>query len=245
MVFIKDDGTAAPELVPDRWGFYKQREEPQAEELGIKQKQVWEPGWRIINERERIKGLGITEEDIKERWWAQERLKTQGVEMPKAPKDHLNRLRTKGIDLFAEPRGSRYSLGAPPPYVTNPPEGSPLWEELQKFKRGEPSFYDTTKVRAPASPRAPRAPRLRLGRRAARPFAPRRETPRPRRRSRASAKVRRGSSGPRAKSPRSVRRCRRLRPTAAAGGGGATAAPLATAGGGRRSRGCVSVQSSR
>ena len=146
MVFIRDDGIAAPELVPDRWGHYKEKEEPQAEELGIKQKHVWEPGWRIINEKHRIAELGISEEDIKERWWSQERLKLQGIEMPKAPKDHLNRLRTKGIDLFAEPRGSRYSLGAPPPYVTNPPEGSPLWDELQKFKRGEPSFYDTTKI---------------------------------------------------------------------------------------------------
>ena len=150
MVFIKDDGSAAPELVPDRWGFYKPKDEMpegQAEmELGIKQKQVWEPGWRLINERERIKSLGITEDMIKDEWWAQVRLTKQGIEMPVAPSDHLKRLKTKGIDLFAHPRGSRYSLGAPPPYVTNPPEGSPLWDELQKFKRGEPSFYDTTKI---------------------------------------------------------------------------------------------------
>ena len=66
--------------------------------------------------------------------------------MPRAPASHLDRLKTKGIDMFAEPRGSKYSLGAPPPYVQNPPEGSPLWDELQAFNRGEPSFYDTTKV---------------------------------------------------------------------------------------------------
>lgn len=151
MVFIKDDGIAAPELVPDRWGFHRPKEEPYAKELGIKQKQIWEPGWRVRNEQQRINDLGITEDMIKDEWWSQKRLEKQGIEMPKAPKDHLNRLKTKGIDLFAEPRGSRYSLGAPPPYVTNPPEGSPLWDELQKFKRGEPSFYDTTK----APPRVP------------------------------------------------------------------------------------------
>ena len=123
-----------------------EKEEPFAETLGIKQKQIWEPGWRLLNERKRVADLGISETDIKEGWWAQSRLRSQGVPMPKAPATHLERLKTKGIDMFAEPRGSRYSLGEPPPYVQDPPEGSPLWDELQAFKRGEPSFYDTTKV---------------------------------------------------------------------------------------------------
>lgn len=168
MVFIKDDGSAAPEMVPDRWGFYKPKDESEEHvaemQLGIKQKQIWEPGWRIINEQGRIDDLGITEDMIKNEWWSQKRLEKQGIEMPVAPVDHLKRLKTKGIDMFAHPRGSRYSLGAPPPYVTNPPEGSPLWDELQKFKRGEPSFYDTTKARPPR-------PTLSLSR-ARSPFAP-------------------------------------------------------------------------
>ena len=154
MVFIQSDGKAAPEMVQDkcrrgagpqdgprrapgpgaarraprrrgRYGRPVPKEEPLAQALGIKQKQIWEPGWRVRDEEARVAGLGITEETVRSDWWAQRRLEAQGVAMPRAPAAHLERLKTKGIDMFAEPRGSKYSLGEAPPYARGRAERPP------------------------------------------------------------------------------------------------------------------------